>query len=84
MEKDRSYVGKGFEANYERKNKMINDNDKTMVSFEVSSQILDTIDDIRFVEGQASRSSVFRKLVNSGLKNYYQILENNKIKSENS
>ena len=58
---------------------MINPDKEKMVSFLVSNQILETIDDIRFVEGQASRSSVFRKLVNSGLKNYYEYLENNKL-----
>ncbi len=58
---------------------MINDSNKTMVSFELPKQIVDTLDDIRLVEGQASRSSVIRKLVNSGLKNYYQSLEHDKL-----
>ena len=52
---------------------------ETMVSFLLPIQILDTINDIRFNEGQSSRSSVIRKLVNSGLKNYYQCLENNNM-----
>jgi len=56
------------------------DNQKeTMVSFLLPTQILETIDDIRYQEGQSSRSSVIRKFVNSGLKNYYEYLENNKL-----
>ena len=56
------------------------DNQKeTMVSFLLPTQILETIDDIRYQEGQTSRSSVIRKFVNSGLKNYYEYLENNKL-----
>ena len=50
-----------------------------MVSFLLPAQILETIDDIRYQEGQSSRSSVIRKFVNSGLKNYYEYLENNKL-----
>ena len=46
-----------------------------MVSLEMPKQILETIDDIKEVEGQSSRSSVIRKLVNSGLKDYYEYLE---------
>ena len=49
--------------------------DKAMVSLEMPKQILETIDDIKEVEGQSSRSSVIRKLVNSGLKDYYEYLE---------
>ena len=52
---------------------------ETMVSFLLPTQILETIDDIRYQEGQSSRSSVIRKFVNSGLKNYYEYLENNKL-----
>jgi len=37
-----------------------------MVSFLLPTQILETIDDISYQEGQSSRSSVIRKLVNSG------------------
>ena len=48
---------------------MNNPNKEKMVSFLLPIQILDTINDIRFNEGQSSRSSVIRKLVNSGLKN---------------
>ena len=56
------------------------DNQKeTMVSFLLPTQIFETIDDIRYQEGQSSRSSVIRKFVNSGLKNYYEYLENNKL-----
>jgi len=56
------------------------DNQKeTMVSFLLPTQILETIDDIRYQEGQSSRSSVIRKFVSSGLKNYYEYLENNKL-----
>ena len=58
---------------------MNNPNKEKMVSFLLPIQILDTINDIRFNEGQSSRSSVIRKLVNSGLKNYYQYLENNNM-----
>lgn len=79
MEKDRGSFGKGIKTNDERKIDMINDNDKTMVSFELPNQLLDTIDDIKLVEGQASRSSVIRKLVNSGLKNYYHSIERDKL-----
>ena len=50
-----------------------------IVSFLLPTQILETIDDIRYQEGQSSRSSVIRKFVNSGLKNYYEYLENNKL-----
>ena len=44
---------------------------ETMVSFLVPSQILETIDDIRDVEGNPSRSSIIRRLLNRGLKSYY-------------
>ena len=50
-----------------------------MVSFLLPTQILETIDDIRYQEGQSSRSSVIRKLVNSGLKNYYKYLETSNL-----
>ena len=43
------------------------------------TQILETIDDISYQEGQSSRSSVIRKLVNSGLKNYYKYLETSNL-----
>jgi hypothetical protein len=79
MEKSGSFIAERLKTNYERINKMINPDKEKMVSFLVSNQILETIDDIRCVEGQASRSSVFRKLVNSGLKNYYEYLENNNL-----
>lgn len=58
---------------------MNNPNKEKMVSFLLPIQILETINDIRFNEGQSSRSSVIRKLVNSGLKNYYHYLENNNL-----
>jgi hypothetical protein len=45
---------------------------ETMVSFLVPSQILETIEDIRCFEGNASRSSIIRSLVNRGLKSYYK------------
>ena len=79
MEKSGSFIAERLKTNYERINKMINPDKETMVSFLVSNQILATIDDISYVEGQASRSSIFRKLVKSGLKNYYEYLENNKL-----
>jgi metal-responsive CopG/Arc/MetJ family transcriptional regulator len=41
---------------------------ETMVSFLVPSQILETIDDIRDVEGNPSRSSIIRRLPNKGTK----------------
>ena len=41
---------------------------ETMVSFLVPSQILETIDDIRDSEGNPSRSSITRRLLNSGTK----------------
>ena len=44
---------------------------ETMVSFLVPSQILETIDDIKDVEGNPSRSSIIRRLLNRGLKSYY-------------
>ena len=50
-----------------------------MVSFLLPTQILETIDDIRYQEGQSSRSSVIPKLVNSGLKNYYKYLETSNL-----
>ena len=58
---------------------MNNPTKEKMVSFLLPTQILETINDIRLNEGQSSRSSVIRKLVNSGLKNYYQYLENNNL-----
>ena len=58
---------------------MNNPNKEKMVSFLLPTQILESINDIRLNEGQSSRSSVIRKLVNSGLKNYYQYLENNNL-----
>ena len=44
---------------------------ETMVSFLVPSQILETIEDIRCLEGNPSRSSIIRRLLNRGLKSYY-------------
>ena len=44
---------------------------ETMVSFLVPSQILETIDDIRDFEENPSRSSIIRRLLNRGLKSYY-------------
>ena len=44
---------------------------EAMVSFLFPSQILETIDDIRDSEGNPSRSSIIRRLLNSGLKSYY-------------
>ena len=44
---------------------------ETMVSFLVPSQILETIDDIREFEGNPSRLSIIRRLLNRGLKSYY-------------
>ena len=58
---------------------MNNPTKEKMVSFLLPTQILESINDIRLNEGQSSRSSVIRKLVNSGLKNYYQYLENNNL-----
>jgi len=58
---------------------MNNPTKEKMVSFLLPTQILESINDIRLNEGQSSRSSVIRKLVNSGLKNYYQYLENNDL-----
>ena len=55
---------------------------ETMVSFLVPSQILETIEDIRSEEGNASRSSIIRKLVNTGLNNYYQNKGNNLVKQQ--
>ena len=49
---------------------------ETMVSFLVPSQILETIDDIRYVEGNPSRSSIIRRLLNRGLKSYYDFEKN--------
>ena len=52
---------------------------ETMVSFLVPSQILETIDDIRDFEGNpSSRSSIIRRLLNRGLKSYYDS-EKNKL-----
>ena len=45
---------------------------ETMVSFLVPTPILETIEDIRGFEGNASRSSIIRSLVNRGLKSYYK------------
>jgi hypothetical protein len=47
---------------------------ETMVSFLVPSQILETIEDIRSYEGNASRSSIICSLVNRGLISYYQTM----------
>ena len=44
---------------------------ETMVSFLVPSQILEAINDIRDSEGNPSRSSIIRRLLNKGLKSYY-------------
>ena len=52
---------------------------ETMVSFLVPSQILETIEDIRDFEGNPSRSSIIRRLLNKGLKSYYDS-EKNKFK----
>ena len=79
MEKSGSFIAERLKTNYERINKMINPDKETMVSFLVSNQILETIDDISYVEGQASRSSIFRKLVKSVLKNYYKYLETSNL-----
>jgi metal-responsive CopG/Arc/MetJ family transcriptional regulator len=49
---------------------------ETMVSLLVPSQILETIDDIRDVEGNPSRSSIIRRLLNRGLKSYYDSEKN--------
>ena len=49
---------------------------ETMVSFLVPSQILETIEDIRDVEGNPSRSSIIRRLLNRGLKSYYDSEKN--------
>ena len=57
---------------------MINPDKEKMVSFKVSNQIVDTIDDIRSVEGQASRSSVIRRFLEYGLKNYYEEVKLNR------
>jgi metal-responsive CopG/Arc/MetJ family transcriptional regulator len=42
-----------------------------MVSLLVPSQILETIDDIRDFEGNPSRSSIIQRVINRGLKSYY-------------
>jgi metal-responsive CopG/Arc/MetJ family transcriptional regulator len=44
---------------------------ETMVSFLVPSQILKTIEDIRDFEGNPSRSSIIRRLINRRLKSNY-------------
>ena len=49
---------------------------ETMVSFLVPSQILETIEDIRDVEGNPSRSSIIRRLLNRVLKSYYDSEKN--------
>ena len=49
---------------------------ETMVSFLVPSQILETIDDIRVFEGNPSRLSIIRRLLNRGLKSYYDSEKN--------
>jgi len=58
---------------------MNNPTKEKMVSFLLPTQILETVDDIRLNEGQSSRSSVIRKLLNSGLKNYYKYLETSNL-----
>tara|TARA_B110000438_G_C15396265_1_gene471300 strand:+ start:379 stop:591 length:213 start_codon:yes stop_codon:yes gene_type:complete len=52
------------------------------VSFLVPSQILETIEDIRSEEDNASRSSIIRKLMNMGLNDYYQNKRNNLVKKQ--
>jgi metal-responsive CopG/Arc/MetJ family transcriptional regulator len=49
---------------------------ETMVLFLVPSQILETIDDIRDSEGNPSRSSIIRRLLNRGLQSYYDSEKN--------
>ena len=56
---------------------------ETMVSFLVPSQILETIDDIKDVEGNPSRLSIILRLLNRGLKSYYYDSEKNKLKESN-
>jgi hypothetical protein len=53
-----------------------------MVSFLVTSKILETIDDIRYFEGNPSISSIILSFLNRGLKNYYDS-EKNKLKESN-
>ena len=57
---------------------------ETMVSFLVPSQILETIDDIRDSEGNPSRSSIIRRLLNRGLKSYYDSEKNKLAKTKQS
>ena len=59
-----------------------NTHKETMVSFLVPSQILETIEDIRIQEGNASRSSIIRKLMNMGLNDYYQNKRNNLVNKQ--
>ena len=56
--------------------------EEKMVSFLVPSQILETIEDIRIQEGNASCSSIIRKLMNTGLNNYFQNKGNNLVKQQ--
>ena len=56
--------------------------EEKMVSFLVPSQILETIEDIRIQEGNASRSSIIRKLMNMGLNDYYQNKRNNLVNKQ--
>ena len=53
---------------------------ETMVSFLVPSQILETIEDIRDFERNPSRSSIIRRLINRGLKSYYDSEKKTRIK----
>ena len=53
---------------------------ETMVSFLLPTPILETIDDIRSFEGNASRSSIIRSLVNRGLKSYDYKRQDNLVK----
>ena len=55
---------------------------ETMVSFLVPSQILETIDDIRDFEGNPSRLSIILRLLNRGLKSYFDS-KKNKLKESN-
>ena len=55
---------------------------ETMVSFLVPSQILETIDDIRDFEGNPSRISIILRLLNRGLKSYFDS-KKNKLKESN-
>jgi metal-responsive CopG/Arc/MetJ family transcriptional regulator len=61
---------------------------ETMVSFLVPSQIIETIDGIRDFEGNPSRSSIIRRMINRGLRSYYDSdkqrnsLNNNKTNNQ--